>query len=861
MRKNFGRVRKCVAMVGVCSMLFFNQTALAAETGERGGEPEQTAVGTLTENDLTEEDPEGTVEESKDLSEAGASGTDAGEAEETVTDGDDLSGKDLAETKEAAEEKEEDAAAEEPVAVPKATAGVRAAEVRTTISEGFVVKNDKTYYQKEDGTYAKNEIVTVDGKKYYLNASGVLLVSGNAVYDGYGYRASASGVLSVKKGWLQVGSLWYYSMEDGKLYTSTILTSAGIEYYLNEKGQMVTNKIVSIDGKYYYTDEEGVILRKKGWLQVGTKWYYLSENGAFMTNTLLETGGKKYCLGNTGVMAKNEIATVKGKKYYAGSSGAIRQKAGWFTFQSEWYYTESDGSLRCNAIATSTKKEMYYLGEDGKIVKSQVVKADGELYYAGKEGRIRTKKGWAQIDGKWYVVQDGGKLLKNSFYGTTKRYFLKGDGSMVSAETFKYQGKLYYAEKSGLVWSGKGWRKIGDNWYYSAGKGELMDGSILSYGGKNYYLKTNGQMAVSMNIINKNTCYAADANGVLKTLTGWFKIGSNWYRATGSGALCRSRFMTIGGVKYYFDAKGVMKANGFFTADEKLYYADKNGAVRTKAGWFELGKKKYYAASGGVFYKNKSFTVGKTSYYADAKGVVTEKEAGAEYYDPSKVNDTTWKEINGKRYHVNEKGEIDSLFGIDISEWQDEIDWKKVKNDGVDFAFVRVGGRLGKTGEIYEDVYGKTNIKKATAAGIPVGVYFFTQAVTVDEAIEEAKFTLNVIKGLPVTLPVVIDTENMSGGRHSSISAKTRTAIVKAFCETVEAAGYKAMYYAGMSWCVDGYVDTTQLTEYMHWCAQYWIRNQCDDYGVPYQIWQYSESVKIDGINGGVDANIWYLVH
>ena len=64
-----------------------------------------------------------------------------------------------------------------------------------------------------------------------------------------------------------------------------------------------------------------------------------------------------------------------------------------------------------------------------------------------------------------------------------------------------------------------------------------------------------------------------------------------------------------------------------------------------------------------------------------------------------------------------------------------------------------------------------------------------------------------------------------------------------------------------MAWCVDGYVDVTQLTEYMHWCAQYWIRNQCDDYGVPYQIWQYSDSGSVDGINGKVDMNIWYRVH
>ena len=437
-------------------------------------------------------------------------------------------------------------------------------------------------------------------------------------------------------------------------------------------------------------------------------------------------------------------------------------------------------------------------------------------------------------------------------------YYVGKDGKMAADTVIMHKDKLYFLQKDGMVMIKKGWKKIKGKWYYFAGGGELKRNEIVAYKGKNYFLGDNGAMVVSDGVIAGGKTYVADKDGVIKIRKGWVKSGGLWYYSDKNAKLYTNVFMKIKGVEYYFDIYGVMQEDGFFYQGKKLYYANKNGSVRRKFGWLKVGEHWYCSDKTGVFYRNVMKTIQGVKYYFNEDGSWKES---SDYYDPTAVRDTSWEEINGRRYHLDENGKPDSLWGIDVSAWNDKIDWTKVKADGVDFAFIRVGGRFGKTGEIYDDSLGVTNIKEATAAGIPVGVYFFTQAVTVEEAIEEANYTLEKIKGLGVTLPVVIDSENMSGGRHGKIDPKTRTEVIKAFCDTVKAAGYEAMYYAGMAWCVDGYVDVSKLKDYMHWCAQYWIRNQCDDYGVPYQIWQYSDSGKVDGIKGNVDCNIWYTKH
>lgn len=193
--------------------------------------------------------------------------------------------------------------------------------------------------------------------------------------------------------------------------------------------------------------------------------------------------------------------------------------------------------------------------------------------------------------------------------------------------------------------------------------------------------------------------------------------------------------------------------------------------------------------------------------------------------------------------------------GIDVSKWNGIIDWDKVKNAGVQFAIVRAGYRGSVTGSLVEDPQFVANMKGAAAAGIPVGVYFFTQATDEKEAVEEASAVLELIRDFQLTYPVFIDTEGTGGnGRADGLGAETRTLVCEAFCRTVENAGYTAGVYASRNW-YNNNLQTARLENYHIWLAEY---RSVPLYQGYYKTWQYTSKGKVDGIEGRVDINITY---
>ena len=195
-------------------------------------------------------------------------------------------------------------------------------------------------------------------------------------------------------------------------------------------------------------------------------------------------------------------------------------------------------------------------------------------------------------------------------------------------------------------------------------------------------------------------------------------------------------------------------------------------------------------------------------------------------------------------------------FGIDVSKWNKEIDWEKVKAAGVDFAIIRCAYRGSSTGSLVEDPYFKKNIEGATKAGIQVGVYFFTQAVNVTEAMEEASIAVSLVKDYPIAYPIFIDTEGAgANARAANLDVETRTEVCRTFCETVEAAGYNAGVYASKNW-LNKNLDTEKLSNYYTWLAEY--KGEAT-YEGNYDFWQYTSSGKVDGIDGRVDLNVGYV--
>lgn len=251
------------------------------------------------------------------------------------------------------------------------------------------------------------------------------------------------------------------------------------------------------------------------------------------------------------------------------------------------------------------------------------------------------------------------------------------------------------------------------------------------------------------------------------------------------------------------------------------------------------------------------------------------------YYDPSthqKVTGT--KVIAGTTYKFDENGTLVKeesnsgsnsgsnsegsssgngggttwVKGVDVSKYQGNIDWNKVKASGIEFAIIRVGYRGYGTGVLVEDSTFRQNIKGATAAGLKVGLYFYSQAINETEAVEEASMVISLCQGYNISYPIYFDTEKVAGdtGRADNISRAQRTANAVAFCETIRNSGYKAGVYSYASWFYNQ-LNMASLSPYSIWIAQY--RDQLSfDYN--YDIWQYSSTGTVPGIPKPTDMNV-----
>lgn len=233
--------------------------------------------------------------------------------------------------------------------------------------------------------------------------------------------------------------------------------------------------------------------------------------------------------------------------------------------------------------------------------------------------------------------------------------------------------------------------------------------------------------------------------------------------------------------------------------------------------------------------------------------IKTEEEIDAEAED-SAVHTAT-EDADSTEVKNIQTADGKKKVGIDVSKWQGDIDWDKVKTAGVQFAIIRAGYRGSVTGALVEDPYFRTNMKGAEAAGIPVGVYFFTQATNEVEAVEEASAVLELVKEYDLAYPIYIDTEGAGGnGRADGLDVETRTLVCEAFCRTITNAGYEAGVYASRNW-LNHNLKTERLEQYQTWLAEY---RSVPLYQGYYQMWQYTSKGKVDGIEGNVDLNIRY---
>ncbi|WP_051625281.1 glycoside hydrolase family 25 protein [Butyrivibrio sp. AE2005] len=301
-------------------------------------------------------------------------------------------------------------------------------------------------------------------------------------------------------------------------------------------------------------------------------------------------------------------------------------------------------------------------------------------------------------------------------------------------------------------------------------------------------------------------------------------------------------------------------ATGYNAFDVEVTVVDKKALLKTRDG-----EQVYVKSSEGGF-REATYA----DYYNKENFFLKDKGEGNFKYKG-------WQTINGKTYYYNKNCEyvtgkqviqgVEYVFGsdgvlttsagargIDVSKWNGSIDWKAVRNEGIEFAIIRCGYRGSSQGALIEDPTFRTNIKGAQAAGLKVGVYFFTQAVNEAEAVEEASMVIELCKGYGLSFPVYLDVEG-SNGRGDTISAEQRTANIKAFCGTIQNAGYKAGVYANKTWFTSK-IKTNQITNYKIWLAQYAANPTYN--ATRFDMWQHTSKGKVSGISGNVDLNILY---
>lgn len=203
------------------------------------------------------------------------------------------------------------------------------------------------------------------------------------------------------------------------------------------------------------------------------------------------------------------------------------------------------------------------------------------------------------------------------------------------------------------------------------------------------------------------------------------------------------------------------------------------------------------------------------------------------------------------RYTYEDGSVVARRTGVDVADHEGHIDWEAVANDGIEFAFIRIGYRGNTEGLVHEDELFEENLTAAQNAGLACGTYFYSQALNEDEAREEAAFVIDRLGSRQLEYPVVFDYELGSGHRIADVDEATATACVRAFCEAIRDAGYTPMLY-GNNYDLRR-ISVSELPDYPIWFAEYGSTPSYED---AFAIWQYSESGHVNGIDSNVDLNL-----
>jgi GH25 family lysozyme M1 (1,4-beta-N-acetylmuramidase) len=611
----------------------------------------------------------------------------------------------------------------------------------------------------------------------------------------------------------------------------------------------------NVDGKWIYVKDGVKDTSFTSLVKYYSTWYYV-ENGElnWSFTGLTDYYGTKYYVEN-GVLNWDYtgLALLGSDEWYYAENGEVKNDyTGLTYFCGRWFYVEKS-ALNWDYTGLTNYYGTWYYVENSILNWSFTGLTDyyGTKYYVENGVLNWNYTGLALLGSdEWYYAENG--AVKNDYTGLTYfcgRWFYVEKSALNWDFTglTDYYGTKYYVENSILNWDYTGLALFGsDKWYYAENGTVKNDYTgLVHFGDRWLYVEKSAFNRDYTGLTNYYGTWYYVENSILNwNYTGLTKYYDTWYYVENgvlnwnfSGAVLYGKTLyyvnggritwdyngtaDYNGVKYIF--VGSIAQTGIYKSkytDYNLVYAD------GKTGWYDYGDNTYYIGSDG-----------RPLY-------------GNQY-------------IDGKRYFLNANGAKASLFGADFSKHQGTIDWASVKQSGVEFVILRAAVRgYGSSGNLMTDSQIAANIEGALSQNIDVGIYVFSQAVTTEEAVEEAERALDIIKGYDIKLPVYFDSEYSGApnrtGRADGLTKAERTSLAIAFCETVRNAGYKPGVYASKSFFYNnlGYA-AFQSRGYEIWLAHH--ISSVTDFKYPYNIWQYTSKGSIGGVQSEyADLDIAY---
>lgn len=243
-----------------------------------------------------------------------------------------------------------------------------------------------------------------------------------------------------------------------------------------------------------------------------------------------------------------------------------------------------------------------------------------------------------------------------------------------------------------------------------------------------------------------------------------------------------------------------------------------------------------------------------TYIVTDSSGNQTKKDFVLKVKEKKDIEDNEMPKVYIADVIKSHKTE-NTKIGIDVSKWEEEIDWEKVKNSGIEFAMIRMGYQTEYDGEYIIDPYFEQNVQGAKKVGLQVGVYFYSYAKSVEQAKEQAEWVKENIKNYEIDLPVAFDWESWNSFNTTGMSVNTLNNVANTFLKLIEEAGYKGMLYGSKNYLEKVWYPS----KYDVWVAHYTKNSQKTSYEGQYLIWQLTETGRVDGIEDDVDIDVMYL--